>query len=170
MTHPSHGSHDDLPDDPDTEVDDTTAATRGARPAHFRPVFLLLVFLGGTIGTALRVAIGLVTTPVAKFPLATLAINTSGAFFLAFLLESLAFRGPDEGLRRSMRLFIGTGMMGGFTTYSTLVTDTAKLSVAGNAGIAMSYAVGTLVLGVIASIAGIALASLLTPARKRVSS
>lgn len=74
-----------------------------------------LVFLGGSLGTALRALVGL-TLPVGWVALPTLVVNVVGAFAIGVLYESLALR---DG-RRSWRLFLGTGVLGGFTTYSAL--------------------------------------------------
>ena len=83
-------------------------------------------------------------------------MNLAGAFVLGALLEHLAARGPDEGRRRALRLTLGTGFCGGFTTYSALAVDTDGLLRAGQAGPALAYALGTVALGLAASALGIA--------------
>jgi len=88
---------------------------------------------------------------------ATLGINVVGAFLLGVLLELLADHTFDTGWSRRIRLGIGTGGLGGFTTYSALATETVILGAA-HLGLAMAYALGTVVIGAAASIAGIALA------------
>jgi fluoride exporter len=95
-------------------------------------------------------------TPAAV-PLATLGINVVGAFLLGVLLERLAHHGRDDAPRRRVRLGIGTGGLGGFTTYSALATETVTLGAA-HPGLAIAYALGTVVIGAAASIAGIAVA------------
>ncbi|MCS5735465.1 CrcB family protein [Herbiconiux sp. CPCC 203386] len=132
-------------------------APAGSRPAHLRPAYLALVALGGAIGTGLREAISLATPALGGFPIAIFGINVVGAFVLGALLEALALRGPDEGRRRRIRLFVGTGVLGGFTTYSALATDTALLLGDGSAAPAALYAGLTVVLGAIATWGGIAL-------------
>jgi CrcB protein len=132
-----------------------------SRPLHHRPSALLLVLLGGTLGTAAREALSLAIPPVAGVPVAIGGINLLGAFLLGVLLEGLARRGPDEGLRRIFRLLLGTGFMGGFTTYSALAADASSLIGQGNAGPGLLYAAVTLVLGALASVAGVALATAL---------
>jgi CrcB protein len=129
---------------------------RPARPAHLRVRFLALVALGGTVGTALREGLTLAIPPLGSLPLATFLINVTGAFVLGLLLEVLARRGPDEGRRRAVRLLVGTGVLGGFTTYSALAAVTAELGVAGDWIWAIAYPLGTIVVGAAASIAGIA--------------
>lgn len=84
-----------------------------------RPVLVGLVFLGGCLGTLIRSVIAHAWPSRADgVPWGTLAINLVGAFVLATLLELLVHAGPDRGVRRAVRLCIGTGLLGGFTTYS----------------------------------------------------
>lgn len=121
-----------------------------------RPSHLGLAFLGGAFGTAAREAISLVVPVVGGLPLATFGINLLGAFLLGLLLESLARRGPDEGLRRRVRILVGTGFMGGFTTYSALAVDSASLLGAGAVRAGLGYGLATVLLGGIGTWAGIA--------------
>jgi fluoride exporter len=82
-----------------------------------------------------------------------------GAFMLGTLLESLARRGEDAGLRRLLRLGIGTGFIGAFTTYSTLAID-ADLLVKGNhIELAALYTTISVAGGLVLSAAGIQLAA-----------
>jgi CrcB protein len=78
------------------------------------------------------------------------------------LLESLVRRGADEGRRRDIRLTIGTGVLGGFTTYSALATSTALLLMNGAAGVGIAYALATVFVGAGASWAGIAVSAALS--------
>ena len=117
-----------------------------------------MVSIGGMIGAAARYAAGLAWPTVAgNFPWTTFAINVVGAFALGWLLAGLS-RGPDQGMRRVVRLFVGTGILGGFTTYSALAADTAQLFGAGDGWLAAAYALGTVVVGLGATVAGILLA------------
>jgi CrcB protein len=117
-----------------------------------------MVALGGAIGTGAREAISLAVPPVDGVPVAILGINIFGAFLLGVLLETLLLRGPDVGRRRDLRLFLGTGVLGGFTTYSALAADSGLLLLDGRPVVGGLYAVGSVVLGVLASTLGIALA------------
>lgn len=146
-----------LPLDPDVEADQ--ARTGEARPIHLRPSSLALVFAGGTVGTAAREALSLAIPALNGIPLTILAINVTGAFLLGVLLDALARRGPDLGRRRVLRLLLGTGFMGGFTTYSALAADSAALIGDGRAGAGILYALVTLVVGGAATWAGIAVAA-----------
>ena len=143
-----------LPLDPDPEVDLPRA--RGPVAVHLRASSVALVFVGGTFGTAAREALSLAFPAIGGIPYAILGINVAGAFLLGVLLEALARRGPDHGRRRHLRLLLGTGVMGGFTTYSALAVDTAALLGAGAAGAGIGYAMGTVLLGAAATWAGIA--------------
>ncbi len=118
----------------------------------------LLVFVGGTVGTASRYVLTTVTPQWFGMPFATLGINVVGALLLGLLLELLALRGPDRGRLRAVRLLLGTGFLGGFTTYSALAVDTDDLLRSGQILAAAAYAVITVVLGVVGAIAGMALA------------
>lgn len=134
-------------------------AASGGRPVHLRGRYLALVALGGTVGTAAREWLGLVVPAVDGIPVIILVINVVGALALGALLESLVRRGADEGRRRTIRLLLGTGLLGGFTTYSALATATSVLVASGRTGAAVVYALATLLLGAGATLAGIALAS-----------
>lgn len=127
----------------------------GIRPIHLRFRYLSLVFLGGVLGTAAREALSLAVPGVDGIPVAILAVNLAGAFLLGLLLESLARRGADHGARRLVRLLLGTGVMGGFTTYSALAADTALLLGDGRAGAGILYGLGTVLLGAAATWLGI---------------
>lgn len=117
-----------------------------------------MVGLGGAIGTGAREAISLAIPPIGGVPVAILGINVVGAFLLGLLLESLLRRGPDAGRRRDLRLFLGTGVLGGFTTYSALAADSSVLLIEGSDLVGVLYAVGSVVLGALASWGGIVLA------------
>ncbi len=155
----SRAGYDPLPLDSDLEVDEGTA--RAPRPVHVSPAYLVLVALGGAVGTAAREALTLAVPSLGAFPLAVFGINLLGAFLLGVLLESLVRRGPDVGTRRALRLLLGTGVLGGFTTYSTLATDAASLIAGGQAAVGVAYALATLVLGALATWGGIRLAGLI---------
>jgi CrcB protein len=125
------------------------------RPVHLRWGAVGLVFAGGTVGTAVRELLAITVPPAAGVAVVIVGINVGGAFLLGLLLETLAGRGRDEGRRRRLRLLLGTGLLGGFTTYSALATDTSLLLADNRLGAALLYALGTVLLGTLASWAGI---------------
>lgn len=151
------GTDEELPLDPDLEAAESDAGA--PRAIHLRAGALLLVFIGGTIGTAAREALSLTFPPIGGIPYAIFGINIVGALLLGVLLEALVRRGPDHGTRQHLRLLLGTGVLGGFTTYSALATDAAHLIGAGAVGAGLAYGIGTVVVGAVATGCGIALAS-----------
>lgn len=97
----------------------------GPSPLHWP--HLGLVLLGGMAGTAAREALSLALPGIGGLPTTILLINIVGAFLLGLLLESLLRSGPDDGARRTLRLLLGTGFCGGFTTYSAFAVDAIGL-------------------------------------------
>ena len=137
------------------------------RPLHLRGRSLALVALGGALGTALREVLALsAPAPAGSVPWTILAINVTGAAVLGLLLEGLARGGPDEGRRRDLRLLLGTGVLGGFTTYSALAVDTALLGDR-HLALALGYGLGSVAAGLLAAAAGIAAARALDDRRRR---
>lgn len=124
-------------------------------PVHLRPSSLAVVAAGGALGTGAREALSLELPAVDGVSVTILVINVVGAFLLGVLLDFLSRHGPDHGVRRGVRLLLGTGVLGGFTTYSTLATDTVALAHDGRAGMSVVYASTTLLLGALASWLGI---------------
>lgn len=83
---------------------------------------------GGALGTTFRAWIGRAfPMPDGGFPWTTLAINVSGAFALAALLGLLALLHPRRRWRRTAQLGLGTGFLGGYTTYSSFVVESVRL-------------------------------------------
>ena len=126
------------------------------------PAKLALVAAGGTIGTALRAAVALAFEPANL--LATLLVNVVGAFALAQLAAMLlpALGGQPSSKQQNLNLFFGTGLLGGFTTYSTFAFDSASLYLAGGPGylsrdlpLALTYGGLALALGALATGAGL---------------
>ena len=138
--------------------------TGGERPLpralHLRPSALVAVAVGGLIGTSARYGLGR-WFPVGSggWPVTTFAINVLGALLLGFLLEALIRSGPDTSWRQVVRLGAGTGALGSFTTYSALAVDTDLLLRDGYLLAAATYALGTVLAGLLATGVGIALAA-----------
>jgi fluoride exporter len=128
-------------------------------PLHLRPALLAVVLAGGAVGTAAREGLSLAIPRTGGLPLAILVINVAGAFVLGVLLEALLRRGADEGRRRVLRLGLGTGFCGGFTTYSTLAVGVGGLLRDGSAALGLAYGVGSVVLGAVAAWLGILVGS-----------
>jgi fluoride exporter len=141
-----------LPLDP--HVVSATNSANKPRPAHLSWANIGLVAAGGGPGTGLRYLITMVVPAWAGVPVATFGINVVGALLLGLLLERLARQGLDIGWNRRVRLGVGTGALGGFTTYSALAVETATLA-ATHPGRAIAYGLGTVIVGGMASVAGI---------------
>ena len=139
------------------------------RPAHpslrgrLSPALLLAVAAGGTLGTLVRATVAATLTaagpPVgADWPWATLAVNITGSALLGALVQALALRGPDEGRRRLLRLGLGTGLLGGYTTYSSFAVETATLGSGGHLALAATYDAVSLAVGYLAAALGFLIA------------
>jgi len=133
--------------------------TPEARPLFLRPWYVFLVGVGGAAGTLARYLISLVIPEAFGLPWPTLTVNLVGAFLLGMLLEGLARRGHDEGRRRTLRLLIGTGIMGGFTTYSSLAVEAEQLLRAGRIWESIGYGLITVVAGLLAAFFGMWIAA-----------
>ena len=106
------------------------------------------VFVGGIIGSGLRAGLSLLQSAGWSWPWVTFCINLLGSLLLGFFLEYLATTGPDTGRRRDLRLFAGTGLIGGFTTYGTFILEADTRMLDDHIGIALAYLVVSVVLGV----------------------
>jgi len=119
------------------------------------PARLGLVFLGGACGAALRETLTLLVPSWGGAPLTLWAINMVGAFLLGLLLESLVRRTDCTAGR--LRLLLGTGALGGFTSYSALAFAVAALVHESEVWPAIFYGLGTVLLGALATLLGIVL-------------
>ena len=142
-----------LPRDPDLEADEGSDGTPVA--VHLTPTFLALVALGGAAGSLARHGVERLLGTSDGLPVGTLTVNLVGAFLLGVLLEWLATRGSDIGRRRAARLLVGTGFLGGFTTYSALAVEADGLVRDGRVTLALVYVLTTVVVGLLASLAGV---------------
>lgn len=134
-------------------------------PHHTDPVLVASVAAGGALGSLARYGLSHALHPRAGWPLATLAENLVGAFLLGLLLQWLLRRGHETPRRRWLRLTLGTGVLGGFTTYSAFALELHGLLAGGRVGVAAGYAVASVVGGTLACVAGVALAGSLPRGR-----
>ena len=104
---------------------------------------VLLVALGGAVGSVARYGVGVAAARWfgLAFPWGTLAVNIIGGLAMGVLAARLA---PDN---ENLRLFIGTGLLGGFTTFSAFSLETVRL-MEQQPGLAALYASSSLVLSV----------------------
>jgi len=131
-----------------------TGAPRAAGASDVHP--FLLVFLGGGLGAALRHGVNLFALrgPGAQFPYGTLCINVLGSCLMGMVVAWFAVRGE---LAPSARLFLTTGVLGGFTTFSAFSLDAVLLYERGQPGLAAVYVLGSVVLSIGGLFAGLAL-------------
>lgn len=128
------------------------------RPAFAQPGLLALVAAGGAVGTTARWAVArLMDPPDGSWPWPTFAVNIVGSFLLGALVAGLGSPQGD-GWRRLVRLGLGTGLLGGFTTYSTFALEVDELARDGHLALGAAYAVASVVVGVAAAAAGAAAA------------
>ena len=149
--------------------DDPDAAGVAGLPFHLRPLPLALVFLGGVVGTGARYGLEEAYPHHGTgWPTGTFVANMLGAFALGLLLEALVRLGDDSGRRRSVRLLLGVGFCGAFTTYSTLALEVSLFVRDHAVGMAVLYATVTVLAGLVAVWLGIVAATGLV--RRRVAS
>lgn len=122
--------------------------------AERRSAALALVFTGGTLGTAAREALALAFPSADGVPRALWAINVGGSLVLGCLLGMQT--SGSTGLHRGLRLAVGTGFCGGFTTYSALSVAGADL-IGRDVGGGLVYVLTTLLAGAVAAWAGLLL-------------
>ena len=116
----------------------------------------LLVFIGGGLGSSLRHLINVVSTRSlgTAFPFHTFIINITGSTVMGLIAGYLAFRGEAT---QSWRLFLMTGVLGGYTTFSAFSLDAALLYERGEIALALFYVLGSVVLSLAGLFAGLAL-------------
>lgn len=114
------------------------------------------VFAGGLAGTGLRAAVAAAFgSEPAAWPWATFLANLSGALLLGFLVGWAVRRGGAPHLTLSL---LGTGLLGSYTTFSTLTIEVVRIADAGDVVIAAGYGVTSVVAGLAAAALGHALA------------
>lgn len=128
------------------------------RPSYLRWASIGLVTIGGALGAAGREGVSLAVPDIDELPIAIPIVNVVGAFLLGYLYEAVARRHNDPR-GPQLKLLIGTGFCGGFTTYSSLATDTAVLLVKDRTDLALIYVLATVILGAVATFVGIIVAT-----------
>jgi CrcB protein len=127
---------------------------------------MLLIMLGGAIGTYLRYGVGrwFSTQPWGQgFPYGTLFVNVVGSFILGVVATLILERLPPE--YQDWYLLLGTGFCGGFTTFSTFEWETFKLVRDGSWPLAAGNVLVSIFAGFIGLVAGVILVGLLLPRR-----
>jgi CrcB protein len=116
----------------------------------------LIVFIGGGIGSALRHGVNIAATSAlgAAFPYGILLINVSGSFAMGLVAAYFAFKGDAS---QDWRLFLTTGILGGYTTFSAFSLDAALLYERGEIGMAALYVIASVAISIGGLFAGLAL-------------
>ena len=115
----------------------------------------LLVFFGGGLGASLRHAVNMACAKGfgTAFPYGTFIINISGSTVMGLIAGYLAFKGEAT---QHWRLFLMTGILGGYTTFSAFSLDTALLYERGEVALAVLYVLGSVGLSIAGLFAGLA--------------
>src|SRR5437660_6193612 len=121
----------------------------------------LLVFFGGGLGASLRHAINMACAKSfgTAFPYGTFIINISGSTVMGLIAGYLAFKGQAS---QPWRLFLMTGILGGYTTFSAFSLETALLYERGELALAALYVLGSVGLSIAGLFAGLTLVRWLT--------
>ena len=120
----------------------------------------LLVAIGGAVGAAARYGVGLLMlrwSPAAPalgtMPWGTWAANLAGCFLIGLALPLLDT--PEHPERATLHLLLVTGVLGGFTTFSSYTAETLGLALEGRPGLALLNAAAPVVLGLAAAVCGV---------------
>jgi fluoride exporter len=115
---------------------------------------LLLVGLGGGIGSMLRYVVSLLTfkNDNATFPWSTFIVNVIGCLIIGLLFSYFE---KQELLQSNLKLLFITGFCGGFTTFSTFALENVQLIQSGNLTNAIIYSLSSVIVGISATIAGL---------------
>jgi CrcB protein len=116
----------------------------------------LSILAGGAMGALARAGVGQALPPrPGAWPWATFAVNVAGAFVLAWLTTRLS---EMVAPTRYWRLLLGTGFCGALTTFSTFQVETIRLARDGYGGLALGYAIASIVAGMAAAVGATVLA------------
>ena len=116
----------------------------------------LLVFIGGGLGASLRHAVNVLCARClgTAFPWGTFIINITGSTVMGLIAGYLAFRGEAS---QAWRLFLMTGILGGYTTFSAFSLDAVLLYERSEFALALFYVLGSVVFSILGLFAGLAL-------------
>jgi len=159
-THPVHGpAHEPTgtPIDPDLPRPEAPSRPHPStwRLARDRWDLLLVISAGGALGSLARWGLAeLLPHPADRVAWGTFVANVTGALLLGLLM---AFMADVWATTRYLRPFLGVGVLGGYTTFSTWMLDTRGLLAAGEPARAAAYVLGTLLVGLVAVLAGLVL-------------
>lgn len=149
------------PVDPDVDL----RAPAQRRPRRLDPSVLAVIALGGALGAQGRYAVSLLSAePAGAWPTATWWTNIGGSLLLgAVMVVFTELTSPH----RLVRPFLGVGVLGGFTTFSTAMVEVPVLVEAGRPGVALAYLWGTAVACLLAVAAGVMAVRLVAAVSRR---
>ncbi|MGL4306888.1 MAG: fluoride efflux transporter CrcB [Mycobacteriaceae bacterium] len=126
----------------DPDIDITNNSSHQELP-DLSAAVLLAIAAGGAIGALSRYGIAqLIPSDSGLFPWATFITNILGCLAIGILMVALAHTSPPPTL---LRPFMGVGVLGGFTTFSTYTVDVHQLLINHHTFLALSYAAGTII-------------------------
>ncbi|MET7876466.1 fluoride efflux transporter FluC [Micromonospora profundi] len=139
------------PPEPRTDPDVDLRVPADRRELAVHPLAVLAaIAAGGVLGALARAGLQHAAPhPPTGFPWATFAVNLSGCLLIGVLMAALGHLGGGHPLARP---FLGVGVLGGFTTFSTYAVDVQQAIVAGAPGTAVTYLAAT-VFGALAAVA-----------------
>jgi CrcB protein len=150
-----HDRHEHGDPYPGFPVDPDVTREADVPPPRLHTLVVVVVAVGGALGALARWALAeALPHDSGSLPWSTLLTNVVGCFLIGVLMVLVIERLPD---RRLVRPFVGTGILGGFTTFSTYAVDTRGLLADGRVTVAAAYLAGTLVLGLLAVVVGLRL-------------
>jgi CrcB protein len=139
------------PVDPDVDLQ----APAPRRPRSWDPAVLTAIAAGGVLGAEARHGLSvLIPHEPGQWPMATWLINISGCLLIGILMVIIT---DLTSPHRLVRPFLGVGMLGGYTTFSTAMLDVQQLALAGHGGAALGYMLATVTAAVAAAFAGVTL-------------
>lgn len=108
---------------------------------------IFLIGLGGAIGSIFRYGVGVLVKKYLQsdFPVATFTVNLIGSFIIGILFGILSKTDQET----SLKLFLITGVCGGFTTFSAFSLENMRLIQNGNTGLALLYIASSILLGIL---------------------
>jgi CrcB protein len=137
----------------DSDVDLHVPAQR--RQHSWDPGVLAAIAAGGIVGAEARYGLSvLLPHHPGQWPMATWLTNVSGCFLIGVLMIVIT---ELTSPHRLVRPFLGVGVLGGYTTFSTAMVDVQQLALAGHAGTALGYLLATLAAAVVAAFLGFTL-------------
>jgi CrcB protein len=139
---------------PTNSADFVNGAKRSWQVSH-RILAFLLIFIGGGLGSMLRHAVNQASAAIfgMNLPYGTLSVNIIGSLIMGVIAGWFAFRGDGGQL---LRLFLTTGILGGFTTFSAFSLDAALLIERGQTASSVLYVVGSVAAGIVCVFVGLA--------------